>query len=95
MKKTTKSIVDIIFSIIIITGFIWMYMEYDNFINSDFKPSGKAGKVGLIIINFLDRIGGKIFTIATLIILTLPYLIKTFKKVFFTTFRRKADKEDE
>lgn len=73
--------VDIIFALIAISSLIWMFFDYESWTTLDRMPSGKGAKLGMLIIYFLDKIGGKIFTISTLAVLVSPYVIGVAKMV--------------
>lgn len=82
MKEKSKLIIDIIFTIIIIISFIWIIRDFEYFLSPGFKPSGKAAKAFILLLNFLNKIGGKIFAIGIIYVLVLPYIIGTGRNVF-------------
>ena len=56
--------VDIVFALIAIGSLIWMFYDYDSWTSLDRKPTGKGAKMFMMLVYFLDKIGGKIFTIS-------------------------------
>ena len=88
MTKKTENIVDIIFSLILIAGIIWICVDYKHFIEIDIKPSGRAGKAFVILMHYFDSNFGKIVTQILIVILPLPYIIKTFKRNFLSITKR-------
>jgi hypothetical protein len=83
MKERRRKILDGILSVFIISGLIWMYLDYERFLNPDFMPTGKGAKVMIIINNILDKIGGKTFSIIVLSLLVSPFVIRSVKGIIY------------
>jgi hypothetical protein len=73
--------IDLIFSVLLLIGLIWIFIDYHDWVYSDSFISGKAAKAGRALLLILDKIGGKPFTMTVLTVLISPYIYSTFKKL--------------
>src|SRR6056297_1308578 len=78
-RKKWKLIVDSLISIIVIATLIWMFVDFDRFLQPDFMPTGKAAKLMIVITNFLHEIGGKFFTVMIFSVLAVPFVYRTIR----------------
>jgi hypothetical protein len=73
--------IDLFISIILISGLILLFFNYDYWVHSDFSLSGRAAKKTRAFLLILDRSVGKLFTMIALTMLISPFIYSTFSKL--------------
>ncbi len=81
-KEKRRKMGDLVISIFMVTGLTWMYFDFEYFFNPGFMPSGKGVKIMILVNNFLNKLGGKYFTILVLTALVSPFIYRSVRNLF-------------
>lgn len=91
MNIEKNKYIDIVFSIIAIGYIIWLIADYDNLVYDDHMPTGKAAKKMTLLLMVLDKAIGKIWTLAILSLLAVPFIFRSFKNIY-VDIKKKMEK---